>query len=96
MPEWNYIKDNLETIPGSSHYILTLLHRVNSMLLRVEGYYKDYRSLVTIENGNVNTNGSGYAKGADIFFKQEKSKIGIEYWKNMNKTDYLPSFLEVP
>ena len=96
VPEWNYIKDNLETIPGSSHYILTLLHRVNSMLLRVEGYYKDYRSLVTIENGNVNTNGSGYAKGADIFFKQEKSKIGIEYWISYSYLDTKRKHLGYP
>jgi len=87
IPEWDYINNKLNNIPKSSHYIFTFLHRANTLLFRAEGYYKDYRQLVTSLDDDINTTGSGYAKGVDVFLKQENSKIGVEYWISYSYLD---------
>jgi vitamin B12 transporter len=72
------------------HYILGYeLNKLNGVLLfRVEAYYKDYRSLVLYDNNSFlyNTNGSGYARGVDVFLK---SSIVSKYtaWISYSYTD---------
>ena len=72
------------------HYILGYeLNKLNGVLLfRVEAYYKDYRSLVLYDNNSFlyNTNGSGYARGVDVFLK---SSIVNKYtaWISYSYTD---------
>ena len=87
IPEWEYINNSLRNIPKSSHYILTFLHRVNTLLIRAEGYYKDYKLLITSIDDIIETNGSGYAKGIDLFLKNEASRIGVEYWISYSYLD---------
>ncbi|MGH2574273.1 MAG: TonB-dependent receptor [Ignavibacteria bacterium] len=72
------------------HYILGYeLNKMNGLLLfRVEAYYKDYKNLVLFDSTNFlyNSNGSGDAKGVDVFLK---SKITNKYsaWISYAYTD---------
>lgn len=97
IPRWDYITGELTKIPRSSHYIFTYLQRINSLLFRIEGYYKNYHSLVTLFNNNITNEGSGYARGVDLFFRQNKSMIGnFEYWLSYSYLDTKRKYLHFP
>jgi hypothetical protein len=57
----------------ATHYILGYEYNVNEgvFLFRVEGYYKDYRDLVTLDQNSFlyTSVGKGFAKGVDVFIK---------------------------
>lgn len=66
--------NNFELKPEqATHYILGYEFNKNEglFLFRVEGYYKDYKNLVLRENNSFlyNSQGSGLAKGVDVFIK---------------------------
>lgn len=52
------------------HYILGLFYQKDATLLRVEGFYKDYKNLLLRDPVfNYTNDGYGYAKGIDVFLK---------------------------
>ncbi|HEX9979282.1 MAG TPA: TonB-dependent receptor [Flavobacterium sp.] len=69
----------------ASHYILNYQYSREKQTFRAEIYNKEYRHLVkfTQEEGiavNYSNNGSGYARGIDIFWRDGKSIKNLEYW----------------
>jgi len=71
------------------HYILGYeYNRDNDFILRIESYYKDYSNLVSqSEYGFLyGSNGKGYAKGADVFFKV-RLKPKFNGWISYSYTD---------
>ena len=70
----------------ANHYILNYQIAKNDRLFRIEAYYKDYLHLIryTIENTPdplaYNNQGHGYAKGIDLFFRDQKTFKNIDYW----------------
>lgn len=77
----------------ASHYILNYQYNKNGKTFRAEAYYKDYSNLVkfdspTIQYNSVfNNNGSGYAKGLDLFWRDGKSIKNLEYWVSYSYID---------
>ena len=69
----NFFSYNVNLKPQKAvHYILGYeYNRDADYILRVEAYYKDYSSLVSnsIYNSYLVSEGSGYAKGVDVFLK---------------------------
>jgi hypothetical protein len=66
--------------------------------LRLETYYKKYQDLIKTTTDfyrpiAVNNNGSGYAKGVELFWRDKKSLKNIDYWVSYSyldsKRDYL-------
>ena len=94
-PQPDYLK--LTTDLGfekAMHYILSYqFGNVAERLFRAEAYYKTYDNLVTYsvgENGlpaNLQNNGSGYAGGIDIFWRDQKSIKGFDYWVTYSYID---------
>ena len=87
-PQADYLKltPNLD-FEKALHYILSYqFGNVSERLFRAEAYYKTYNKLVTYsagENGlpeNLKNNGNGYAGGLDIFWRDQKSIRGLDYW----------------
>lgn len=74
----------------AAHYILGYeIDKMNGLfLLRIEGYYKDYKDLVLYNENNYTyySGGSGFAKGIDVFLK---SKVYNKYsaWISYSYTD---------
>ena len=70
----------------ASHYILNYQYLGDGRTFRAEAYYKDYDNLVKFDtdmalfNSNFNNNGSGYASGLDIFWRDNKSIDYLDYW----------------
>ncbi|MGF7231825.1 TonB-dependent receptor [Arachidicoccus sp.] len=82
----------------ATHYIINYQKTGDRQLFRIEAYYKDYDKLiktVPLKNGTFtyNNNGSGYAKGVDIFWRDKKTFKNFEYWVSYSyldtKRDYL-------
>ena len=59
----------------AQHYILNYLYTKPGQTLRAEAYYKKYSNLVQYDtqdiqyNSGFTNNGSGYAKGLDLFWR---------------------------
>ncbi|MDP4291776.1 MAG: TonB-dependent receptor, partial [Bacteroidota bacterium] len=70
----------------ANHYILNYQINKNDRIFRVEAYYKDYLHLLryAVENdpdpSTYNNLGQGYAKGIDLFFRDQKSIKNLDYW----------------
>lgn len=82
----------------ATHYIINYQKMTNERIFRVEAYYKQYHELVkTIPAGynyfSYNNNGSGYAKGIELFWRDKKSFKNFDYWISYSyldtKRDYL-------
>ncbi len=77
----------------ASHYILNYQYYKDGRTLRAEAYYKDYSNLVRFDgltvgfNSIFSNNGSGYAKGLDIFWRDGKTIKNLEYWVSYSYID---------
>ncbi|CAM3662861.1 TonB-dependent receptor [Flavobacterium gelidilacus] len=86
-PNQSYLKytSNLN-YENTSHYILNYMYNKEGKMFRAEGYYKDYNDLVKYNtssaefNSNYNNNGYGFAKGIDLFWRDNRSIKNLEYW----------------
>lgn len=93
-PRADYLKysDNFAN-EKASHYILNYQYNFNKRTFRAELYYKDYSNLVKYDtpaaqfNSQFNNNGYGYAKGLDIFWRDNKSIKNLEYWFSYSYID---------
>jgi vitamin B12 transporter len=97
-PELQYYAQSSGLKPQEAiHYILGYeLNKMDGLFLfRVEAYYKDYKNLVLLDSNNFlyNSNGSGFAKGIDVFLK---SKLAGKYsaWISYSYTDSKRKYLE--
>lgn len=97
-PELQYYAQSSGLKPQEAiHCILGYeLNKLDGLFLfRVEAYYKDYKNLVLLDSNNFlyNSNGSGFAKGLDVFVK---SKLAGKYsaWISYSYTDSKRKYLE--
>ncbi|MEJ1240247.1 TonB-dependent receptor [Chryseolinea sp. T2] len=80
----------------AEHFILNYQLTTDNRTFRVEAYYKKYLSLIKyslLEPSLMNNNGSGYASGAEIFYRDNKSIRNADFWISYSflntKRDYL-------
>jgi hypothetical protein len=79
----------------ATHYILSFQHVDDSITVRVEAYYKKYDQLVkTIPD--YSTNGNGYAKGFDVFFRDKKTLRNVDYWISYTYLDTKRIYRDFP
>lgn len=77
----------------AQHYILNYQFSKPGQTFRAEAYYKDYRNLVRYDaneiqyNSVFDNNGSGYAKGLDIFWRDNNLYKNFEYWISYSYID---------
>ena len=77
----------------TSHYILNYLYTTDGRMFRAEAYYKDYSNLLKYSDPSVmyttqfTNNGNGYAKGIDLFWRDNKSFKALEYWVSYSFID---------
>ncbi len=98
-PESKYFDANYNpNYQRAEHYIFQLQRTVDGRSLRFETYYKKYEDLVKTSNNfykpiAINNNGSGYAKGIELFWRDKKTLKNIDYWISYSyldsKRDYL-------
>ena len=76
----------------SEHLILNYLLQKDNRTFRVETFYKSYDKLVVFEGNpqfpqNVRNEGSGFAKGFDLFFRDQKTFKNTDYWVTYSFVD---------
>ena len=78
---------------NTSHLIANYQAVKQGQIFRIEAYYKDYNSLVKYDdnqpnfNTNFNNNGSGFAKGVDVFWRQNQKIKNTDYWVSYSYLD---------
>jgi outer membrane cobalamin receptor len=87
----------------ASHYILNFQYSKERQTFRAETYYKDYRNLVKFDSIAAplyrtvyNNNGSGYAAGLDLFWRDGKSFKNVEYWISYSYIDTERNYRDYP
>lgn len=103
MPNPDFIKFNQElNSERAQHYILNYQHQTEGRLFRVEAYHKEYDNLVKFNterpqfNSNFNNNGDGFAKGIDVFWRDNKTIKRTEYWVSYSYIDSERDYLNFP
>ena len=86
----------------ADHYTLSYQSSVNKRTIRVELYYKDYMNLVK-QNGTTfylpssySNQGSGYAKGIDLFWRDNKTIKHGDYWISYSYLDTRRNYRNFP
>jgi hypothetical protein len=77
--EWLRVNESL-TSEKAEHFILNYQVISNDRTFRVESYYKKYTDLVKFNQALVTSNGNGYAKGFELFWRDNKSIKHADYW----------------
>src|SRR5690606_26114568 len=86
-PNSDILKFNQELkAQNTSHYILNYQYNTDGRIFRAEAYYKDYDHLVKYDTdylgfeSNFNNSGTAYAKGVDLFWRDNRSFQDLDYW----------------
>ena len=78
---------------NAQHYIANFLFKKNNRMLRAEAYYKKYDQLLTFDtqrvqfDSDLGNDGSGYAAGLDLFWRDETSIKNLDYWVSYSYLD---------
>lgn len=102
-PLTNYVKfDNGLKAENATHWIANYQYVKNKQILRIEAYYKDYNNLVKFDtdqatiSSNYNNNGFGFAKGVDVFWRDNKNIKNVDYWISYSFLDTERDFRNYP
>ncbi|WP_194976981.1 TonB-dependent receptor [Aquiflexum lacus] len=81
----------------ADHVILNYFLVKNGRTIRAEAFYKDYKNLITYEVAqlfpmplgfdNIQQNGEGYARGMDVFYRDQKSFKNTDFWVTYSFVD---------
>lgn len=86
-PDLGYMK--------ATHYIASFQRVAGDYTLRIEAFYKKYRNLIKITPDTSN-NGTGYAKGIELFWRDRKSIKNADYWISYSFLDTKRNYLYYP
>jgi hypothetical protein len=102
-PEDKYLKFNSDIGPEKSeHAILTWQYKKDSRTLRLEAYNKNYTDLVkfreeySFDSGNYTNSGSGYSRGFDVFWRDQKEFGKSDYWISYSWNDTKRDYRDFP
>ncbi len=102
-PQNEYLRftNNLD-FERAIHYVLNYQLTTDDRIFRVELYYKDYSNLIKFKSENnldpntYNNNGFGYAKGLDIFYRDEKLLKYGDFWISYSFIDTKRNYKDFP
>ena len=86
----------------TSHYILNYQLNNEGQIFRAEAFYKDYMDLIKYDtefesfDSVYNNNGSGFATGIDLFWRDSKSIKNLDYWVSYSFLDSKRNYRNFP
>ena len=93
----DYVKDNQDlSSEKARHLILNYQYAISNRTFRVEAYHKLYRDLIKIGNGSATNDGKGYARGVEVFFRDNGSVKRLDYWISYSLLDTRRNYLSFP
>ncbi|MEZ5046326.1 MAG: TonB-dependent receptor [Chitinophagaceae bacterium] len=97
-PEYQYLREktNLDFL-RADHYILNYQFKPKDRVFRIEVYYKQYYKLIKTKPlfnlYQPSNNGTGYARGLELFYRDKKLIKGIDFWISYSFIDTKRNFL---
>ena len=95
------VNNNLD-FEKADHLILNYQWISSNQTFRIEGYLKRYRDLVKFDPANernplayTNT-GEGYARGIDLFWRDNKTLKNVDYWVSYSYLDTERDYRDFP
>ncbi|MCW3087536.1 MAG: TonB-dependent receptor [Sediminibacterium sp.] len=79
----------------ATHYIINYIKNTTLQTFRVEAFYKKYNDLVKTFPA-YNNDGSGYAKGIELYWRDKKTIQGLDYWISYSYLDTKRDYLNYP
>jgi outer membrane cobalamin receptor len=96
----DFLKRNNELqAERADHYIINYQFVKGNRTFRIESYFKGYHDLVKYEYGDIRflTNaGNGDAKGIELFWRDNASISGLDYWISYSYLDTKRKYLDYP
>ena len=93
-PNSSILKFNQDLVAeNTQHYILNYQLNREGQIFRAEAYYKNYDDLVKYDtelamfNTSYTNDGSAYATGLDLFWRDNKSFKNLDYWVSYSYLD---------
>lgn len=83
----------------ANHYILNYQYSADKRTFRVEAYYKRYSDLVKFDGfhmASLRNGGRGYAKGIELFWRDNGSLRNVDYWISYSLLDTRRDYLNFP
>ena len=80
------LRSNNMRFEESTHLMANYQQTINKRTFRIEAYYKGYNNLVKFDGTDefnpqvYNNAGDGYARGIDVFWKDDKTIKNGQYW----------------
>ncbi len=83
---------------SADHYMLNYQRIKNGLTFRAEAYYKQYHDLVKTDPATflADNRGKGYARGLDVFFRDQKTFRNADYWISYSYLDTKRDYLDFP
>ncbi|POY39558.1 TonB-dependent receptor [Flavobacterium alvei] len=102
-PKNDYLKysTNLKA-EKAQHYILNYEFNKDKQVFKAEIYYKSYDNLVKYDtkspvySSNFSNNGTGYAKGLELYWRDNKNIKNLEYWISYSYIDTERNYANFP
>lgn len=95
-----YVRINNQLDPEKAeHFILNYQIITDRRTFRVEAYYKKYFSLVkymSLDGTQLNNTGNGYAKGVELFWRDNQTLKNVDYWVSYSYLDTERDYLNFP
>ncbi|MES2328478.1 MAG: TonB-dependent receptor [Bacteroidota bacterium] len=79
----------------ATHYIINYIKNTALQTFRVEAFYKKYQDLVKTYPA-YNNDGSGYAKGIELYWRDKKTIKNLDYWISYSYLDTKRDYLNYP
>ena len=83
----------------AEHFILNYQLVENNRTFRIETYYKRYSDLVKYVDRNplyLTNEGDGYARGVELFWRDNRSVKNVDYWVSYSYLDTKRDYLNYP
>ncbi|MCC6282494.1 MAG: TonB-dependent receptor [Saprospiraceae bacterium] len=98
-PEYDLLRRNTDLqFERATHYMLNYQRIRNGYTFRVEAYQKTYKNLVKTDPSTYlsNNGGGGYARGIDVFFRDQKTIKRGDYWVSYSYLDTKRDYRDFP
>ncbi|QXP67086.1 TonB-dependent receptor [Polaribacter sp. AHE13PA] len=102
-PKNEYLKFSQDfKAENTSHLIANYQHTKQGQIFRIEAYLKEYKDLVKYDDNRpiftskFDNNGNGYAKGFDIFWRQDGKIKNTDYWVSYSYLDTKRDYKNYP
>ncbi len=86
----------------STHYLINYNYKTDKNIIRLEGYYKSYKDLLTYQNieqrsiGNSANGGDGAAYGIDVFWRANNLIKYVDMWVSYSWLHNERKYLDYP